>query len=111
MPTLEPQNDPSNPSADYTAMIADWQMIGDIRAGARRVKAMGEVYLPQYEKESTSAYKKRLEATPWRPEFVDALRNLCSKPFSKAVALQGDPPQRVKEIGEDIDGEGNDLHS
>lgn len=108
---LEPKNDPSNPSADYTAMAPDWQMIADIRAGARRVKEKGELYLPRYENEAVKAYKKRLEATPWRPEFVDALRNLCSKPFTKAVALQGAVPAPIKEIAEDIDGEGNDLHS
>lgn len=63
---LEPKNDPSNPSADYTAMAPDWQMIADIRAGARRVKEKGELYLPRYENEAVAAYKKRLEATPWR---------------------------------------------
>lgn len=92
-------------------MLPDWTMIADIRAGARAVKARGETYLPRYEAEASGAYKKRLEATPWRPEFTDALRNLSSKPFSKAVALQGEPPQQIKDISEDIDGEGNDLHS
>lgn len=92
-------------------MSADWTMIADIRAGARVVKARGEKYLPRYENESVSSYRKRLEATPWRPEFVDALRNLCSKPFSKAVALQGEPSQPIKDLSEDIDGEGNDLHT
>lgn len=108
---LEPKDDPSNPSSDYVAMEVDWSMINDIRAGARVVKSRGELYLPRYENEAHGAYRKRLEATPWRPEFVDALRNLCSKPFSKAVALQGEPPQNIKDLAEDIDGEGNDLHS
>lgn len=108
---VDPKTDPSNPSSDYAAMSPDWQMIADIRGGARQIKAKGEAYLPRYQNESVASYKKRLEATPWRPEFVDALRNLCSKPFTKAVALQGDVPQQIKDLAEDIDGEGNDLHS
>lgn len=108
---LDPKDDPSNPSSDYAAMAPDWTMIADIRAGARVVKMRGEAYLPRYENESHGSYRKRLEATPWRPEFVDALRNLCSKPFSKAVTIQGEPPQIIKDLAEDIDGEGNDLHS
>lgn len=92
-------------------MVDDWQMIADIRAGARVVKSKGETYLPRYQNERVKEFKKRLESTPWRPEFVDALRNLCSKPFTKAVALQGTVSDRIKEIAEDIDGEGHDLHS
>lgn len=108
---VDPKNNPSNPSSDYEAMCPDWTMISDIRAGARKIKEAAELYLPRYEREKVPAYKKRLESTPWRPEFVDALRNLCSKPFTKAVSLQGDVPQQIKDLSEDIDGEGNDLHS
>ncbi len=108
---IDPKDDPSNPSADYIAMVPDWEMIGDIRAGARAVKFKGEKYLPRYDKESTASFKQRLESTPWRPEFVDALRNLCSKPFTKPVLLQGTVPAEIKTLSEDLDGEGNDLHS
>lgn len=108
---LEKRDDPSNPSADYLAMQPDWELIGDIRAGVRAIKAKGEKYLPKYERESQNEYKRRLACTPWRPEFVDALRNLCSKPFTKEVALQGSPSQRIKDIAEDVDGKGNSLNA
>lgn len=107
---MKPEDDPSNPSADYSAMIGDWQLIGDIRAGMSAVKRAGQKYLPKYEKEGQKAYELRLAATPWRPEFVDALRNLCSKPFTKEVTLQGEVPQQIKDLSEDIDGSGNSLH-
>jgi hypothetical protein len=109
--SLTPQNDPSNPSSDYLAMCEDWQMIADIREGARRIKSKSIKYLPKYGKESERAYKLRLASTPWRPEFVDALSGICSKPFTKPVALQGTIPEQIKVIVEDIDGQGNDLHS
>jgi hypothetical protein len=108
---LEPRDNPSNPSSDYSAMIGDWTLIADIRAGWRAIKAKGQQYLTKHETESDEAYKARLEQTPWRPEFVDALRNLCAKPFTKEVTLQGDVPSDIKDIAEDIDGQGNNLHS
>ncbi len=114
---------PASESSDYTAMIDDWQMISDIRAGARIVKEAGQKYLPKYEKESNASYTFRLASAPWRPEFVDALRNLCSKPFSKEVDVGPDAPdivtgkvidpktkRRAGGLIDDIDGQGNSLH-
>jgi hypothetical protein len=79
----------------------------------RRAGGQGgrEMYLPKYEKESAKEYKRRLESTPWRPEFVDALRNLCAKPFTKEVTLQGEVSSAIKTIAEDVDGQGNNLHA
>lgn len=116
-------NNPAAESTDYQAMKADWTLIADIRAGARRVKEKKNLYLPQYEKESDSAYALRLAAAPWRPEFVDALQNLCSKPFTKEAKVgEGAPDiivgtvvdektkRREGGIVADIDGQGNSLH-
>jgi hypothetical protein len=108
---IKPEDDPSNPSSDYQAMSPDWDMISDIRAGARAIKQKTTKYLPKYEKETDKAYMLRLESSPWRPEFNDALRGICSKPFTKPVALQGVIPPQIKDLSEDIDGQGNDLHS
>ncbi len=114
---------PAAESSDYQAMKADWEQIRDIRAGARVIKSMGQAYLPKYEKESQSSYDRRLAYTPWRPLFVDALRNICSKPFTKKVAVNGDAPDNIqgkvvddktkrREGGfvDDVDGQGNHLH-
>lgn len=102
--------DPSVTSADYNAMSEAWTMIGDIRAGSRAIKSRSTTYLPAYEKESTESYNQRLAAAPWRPEFTDALQSLCAKPFSKEVALQGEVPDAIKVVSEDVDGRGNNLH-
>jgi hypothetical protein len=111
MAPIPKRDDPSNPSSDYLAMVDDWTLIADIRAGWRAIKAAGRKYLPKYSKESDKAYALRLDSTPWRPEFVDALRNLCSKPFTKEVALQGEVAPPIKDLAEDIDGCGNSLHA
>src|SRR5688572_25626343 len=104
---MEPKDNPATTSADYNAMQADWEKIADIREGLSAVRAKGALYLPRYEKESLASHALRLETAPWRPEFVDALREICAKPFTKAVTLQGEVPERLKEFAEDVDGRGN----
>lgn len=117
---VDPKDDPATQSEDYKAMLPEWETIGDILAGERRIKELGVRYLPRYSKEGDSAYSSRLAATPWRPEFVDALRGICAKPFTKEVVVNADAPDLVQGdlVGEkregglvdDIDGQGNSLH-
>jgi hypothetical protein len=106
---IKPEDRPDNPSSDYLAMAADWELIADIRAGARAIRARSTKYLPRYEAEGEKEYLRRLACTPWHPEFTDALRGLCSRPFSKPVSII-EGSDRVKELALDIDGRGNNLH-
>lgn len=98
-------------------------MIADILDGAVTVRSKGTRYLPQFQKEGIGAYSLRKDSAPWRPEFEDALRSLCSKPFTKVVTLNQDAPevmlgkvvdektkQRQGGLVDDIDGQGNSLH-
>jgi hypothetical protein len=120
---VAPKDDPSTASGDYNAMCDGWDMISDILAGAAHIKKAGTKYLPKFQKESTSAYDLRKASAPWRPEFEDALRSLCSKPFTKTVSVNEDAPDviqgkvvddKTKErkggLVDDIDGQGNSLH-
>ncbi|TGU44647.1 DUF4055 domain-containing protein [Mesorhizobium sp. M2D.F.Ca.ET.145.01.1.1] len=97
------------PSAAYEAMLPAWTLISDIVAGAAAVRAKGELYLPKYEDETRQEYERRKKSAPWRPEFVDVLRSLASKPFGKDVALDEKTSQRIKDLAEDIDARGNSL--
>jgi hypothetical protein len=90
-------------------MAPQWCMIDDILAGPLRVRKQAEIYLPKYEAESLDEYKRRLAAAPWRPEFVDALESLASKPFGKEVSLDKGASTQIKGLAEDIDGRGNNL--
>lgn len=103
------KNDPSNPSSAYKLMQGAWKMIDDILGGAAKVRAEGQSYLPKYEAEDQAEYNRRLASAPWRPEFVDGLESLASKPFGKDVALKDEPSAKMKELAEDIDGCGNNL--
>lgn len=104
-------------------MSPAWDKIADILAGAISIKLAGVKYLPKFQKESESAYSLRKESAPWRPEFEDALRSLCAKPFTKVVTVDQDAPevilgkvvndetkQRQGGLADDIDGQGNSLH-
>lgn len=102
--------DPSTPSPAAEALAPLWQMIRAIRAGAAEVKKARETYLPKFPAESDDEYGRRLASAPWRPEFDDALRAISSKPFAKEVALAGEPSDDVRDLADDIDGRGNNLH-
>ena len=117
------KDDPSTTSCDYRAMEPDWTLVHDILAGARRIKECGVRYLPKFSKESQGAYDRRKDSTAWRPEFVDALRSLCAKPFTKKILVNPDAPddiqgkvveekskKRAGGLVDDIDGQGNSLH-
>jgi len=86
-----------------------WEIIDDIVAGPARIRSKGDAYLPKYEAEEDPEYKRRLASAPWRPEFVDALEALASKPFGKEVSLEDGASARVKALSEDIDARGNNL--
>jgi hypothetical protein len=102
--------DPSTTSSDYDEMLTAWQRIKDIRGGIDVVRAKGVTYLPKYAAETQTDYERRRDSTPWRPEWVDAHRNLCSKPFEKEVTLKEGAPGPIETLTEDIDGQGNNLH-
>jgi hypothetical protein len=99
------------PSQAYQSMINNWTMIDDILAGANAIRAKIDAYLPKYEDESREEYDRRNKSAPWRPEFVDILRSLASKPFGKNVALGKDTSEPIKTIAEDVDSRGNSLTS
>ena len=100
---------PETLSCDYLAMEPQWEMIAHILGGGEAVRRAGEKYLPKYEKESAHEYRRRLKVAPWRPEFVDALRNLTSRPFTRPPVLSANAPAKIKTFADDVDGCGNAL--
>lgn len=103
-------DDPRSPSASYQAQANAYRMIEAALAGAEHVRAMGEIFLPKYPAETYSEYMRRVASAPWRPEFVDCLRGIASKPFSTPVRLQGTIPPQISQFAEDVDTLGNNLH-
>jgi hypothetical protein len=114
-------DDPSKTSAEYQRMDKRWQLVRDILGGVEAIRRGGDKYLPKYEGESSEEYRRRSQSAPWRPEFVDILQALATKPFGRDVAVKGAPPDEI--IGQadpatksrrgglvdDIDGRGSSL--
>lgn len=100
------------PSSDWVAMDPKWRTINDVMAGGDAIRAAGTRYLPRYEAESVANYNRRLRDAPWRPEWVDALDSLCARPFTKPVTVQateGNVPDQMQAIVDDVDAHGNAL--
>ncbi len=100
----------STPSAEASALAPMLEIIDDVRAGLPRMRQRSSIYLPRYQNESADDYKRRVNLAPWRSEFVDALRTLTAKPFSKPVTLGPDAPEPIIRFTDDVDGRGNCLH-
>lgn len=101
--------DVATPSAERSAMDQSLELIADIRAGGEAIRGRSSRYLPKYQKETDDDYRRRVSAAPWRPEFVDTLRSLASKPFAQDVLVADDTPPEIRALADDIDGRGNNL--
>jgi hypothetical protein len=112
--------DPSRPSSEYDMMREEWETIHDIMQGLRYVRRRTGRYLPKYERESNDEYRRRNQCAPWRPEFLDIVTGLASRPFNKEVILKGSIPdiiigvlnsanERCDGLVDNIDGRGNSL--
>jgi hypothetical protein len=102
--------DPRTPSLAYAASLPDKLMVRTILTGTRAIRAAREAYLPRFGEESDADYAYRLSVAPFVNHFRDNLETIVSKPFSKDVALQGEVSDNIKNLAENIDGQGTSLH-
>lgn len=103
-----PNTDPSSPSQAYKDMVGQWCMIDDIMAGPIRIRSKGVQYLPKYEAEEKEEYNRRLASAPWRPEFMDSLESLASKPFGEEVSIESGPDW-TKKFVDDVDSRRSNI--
>lgn len=101
---------PSAPSSDYSAMLPYWSMVETIMGGAPSMRKAGETYLPKFSGEAPDDYEFRRKNAKFTNIYRDIVETLSAKPFSKEVALVGEPSAAIKDLIEDIDGAGNNLH-
>lgn len=101
---------PDNPSDDYKAMLADWQMVEAILGGAGAMREAAKTYLPKFPNESSEDYEHRRRWAPFTNIYADISRNLASKPFSRELTLKEGATPAFDTLIEDIDGLGNNLH-
>lgn len=127
--------DPAAPSSSYNHMAPYWNKVGAILAGvdAMRHTMYSSVYgphmavpnlrqlnrgrtgpespyLPRFENETTEDYTRRRLHAPMTNIYSDISANLASKPFSKTCELDPSASKQLKDLQQNIDGQGNNLH-
>ena len=105
------QAKPDNPSGDHNAMADYWSMASTILGGTAAMRRAGKAYLPKFDAESEEAYETRRKQAKFTNIFRDILENLAQKPFASEVSIADGADSRLIEFCEDVDGEGNPLHT
>lgn len=75
-------------SPAYKRQSNEWQMINALLGGTGVMRAMGEIYLPKHENESTKNYAKRLQKAVLAPFFKRAVNFSTGKAFYKPITIQ-----------------------
>lgn len=102
---------PDNPSSDYSAMSAYWEMVSTILAGTEAMRKARERYLPKFEAETQEDYDCRVKNAPFTNIYRDIVEGLAAKPFAKELGLvESKSSDAMRGLAEDIDGRGNNLH-
>ena len=111
MPTLAPEDNPSTPSLEYTAMKPKWDRVNAVLGGLDAMRAAGQSLLPMHERETSDSYHERL----WRSRMVNwteiTLDSLVGRPFSDPLKLSPDALTHLGGYIHDIDLLGNDIHT
>jgi hypothetical protein len=97
-------------SAAVAKMAEAWPMIDALVGGTGAMRAAGKAFLPQFPAEPDASYKARLSTATLFPAFARTAEVLAAKPLSKAITLDGVPPD-IEALLEDVDGEGSTLHA
>ncbi len=101
---------PAATSSDYDAQIGYWEKVDAILAGEAAIKKAATTYLPKFAKEKDDVYAYRLNVSPFTNIFADISQNLASKPFAEDLKLAENTDKKFKDLSENIDQQGNNLH-
>lgn len=101
----------ATPSSTYRKMAPRWAKIDALLGGTETMRAAGETYLPQYDAESNTAYKARLERATLLNMTEQTLDTLAGKPFREQIVLGDDVPEAMVELFDDVDMQGSNLQA
>jgi hypothetical protein len=101
-------------SPAYKRQSNEWQMINALLGGTGVMRAMGEIYLPKHENESTKSYAKRLQKAVLAPFFKRAVNFSTGKAFYKpitirSVAEKGALSDKIIELVNDANKKGDSF--
>lgn len=75
------------------------------------MRAAGTSFLPKWPGEERESYDARLATATLFPAFGRTLGVMTGKPFSKQITLGDDVPPKIKAWCDDVDLQGNNLHT
>jgi hypothetical protein len=92
-------------------MAEDWGLVDAVMGGTKAMRAAGKSYLPQWTSEDPDSYKTRLATATFFPAYARTISVLTGKPFSKELTYGADIPTGIKELLDDVDLQGRNLHA
>jgi len=101
----------AEPSAAVCGMQAAWQLVADLMGGTDAMRRARHRRMPQWPSEEPPQYDCRIETATLFPAYSRTVSILTGKPFSKPVSYGDDVPERIRELLDDADIEGRNLHS
>lgn len=97
-------------SPEVAAMACEWPIADALLGGTRAMRANASL-LPKWPNEDRESYTARLATATLYPAFKRTVGVMSGKPFSKQITLSDDVPDRIKELCEDCDLQGKNLHA
>lgn len=102
--------DPSMPSAAHTRMSGRWELPRSLMGGTATMRMLAYKFLPRHPAESGRHWHARLQRSVLRNFFRRTVLSLTGKVFAKPLVLGDDVPQRLRDLMEDVDLMGRNLH-
>ena len=98
-------------SPEVAALSQNWPIAEALLGGTAAIRAAGTTFLPKWPGEEKESYDARLATATLFPAFGRTLGVMAGKPFSKQITLGDDVPERIKAWCDDVDLQGNSLHT
>ena len=98
-------------SGEVQAMAEHWPIAEALLGGTASMRKASAAFLPKWPNEEPAGYESRLKTATLFPAFTRTLGVMTGKPFSKQLTLGSDTPAKIKEWADDIDQQGNNLHT
>lgn len=102
--------DVATPSRAFSAMVRDWDIIDHLMAGTRKMREIGETYLPRAPAETVGQYAIRVGHSFLKPALRNAIQSGKGAVFRYEVDISGVVP-KLRDLLDDVDLQGNDLTS
>ena len=98
-------------SPEVTAAAQNWPIFDALLGGTAAMRQFGARYLPLWPNEEPLSHRARINAATLFPALNRTITVMSGKPFSKQVTLGDDVPAQIEQWCEDVDLQGNNLHS